>query len=191
MTCRLRARSSTNFVRRGILSPVARHLQHDGEDRLQDGIAQVWAMYRRHAEKGEELEPAILVHACRLKARDLGRSVANDGSPEAPRCPGPRNQAAGRVALVHLDGLDNYQRDQTVGMAQPLCANPARKMTSKIEFGDWVGSLPARDQALLRLRALGHTWQETGEAVGLPLKSAYDRGHELGKVLQERMAEPG
>jgi hypothetical protein len=37
-------------VRRGIFQPVARHVPHDTEDRMQDAIAQTWAMYCRYAD---------------------------------------------------------------------------------------------------------------------------------------------
>jgi hypothetical protein len=59
-----------HHVRQGIFRPVARHLYDDNEDRLQDAVCQTWEMYRRYAERGQELEPAILLHACRLTAQD-------------------------------------------------------------------------------------------------------------------------
>jgi hypothetical protein len=67
-----------NKIRRGIFSPVARHLCAGlVEDRMQEGIAQTFAMYRRHVEeKNDVLPDAILVHACGFRSRNLGRHLA-------------------------------------------------------------------------------------------------------------------
>lgn len=67
-------REFENKIRRGIFNPVARFLPEEvREDRLQDAIAQTWAMYERYAERGELLEDAILVHSCGLRATDPSR----------------------------------------------------------------------------------------------------------------------
>jgi hypothetical protein len=67
-----------NHIRRGIFAPIARHLGHDADDRLQEGVALTWKLCPEHAERGHEIEPALLVHACRLRATDPSRSLANN-----------------------------------------------------------------------------------------------------------------
>ncbi len=63
-------RSSFNDkVKRGIFSPVARHITNlaDQEDRLQEAICMTFEMAARYAERGQVLNDAILVHSCRQR----------------------------------------------------------------------------------------------------------------------------
>ena len=92
-----------NHVRSGMFKPVARHLQHDTEDRMQEGIGQTWRLYREQAERGHQADPALLVHACRLRAQDFSRTLANDRTQKLRDVCDPRNQAGGRVALLDID----------------------------------------------------------------------------------------
>jgi hypothetical protein len=170
-----------HHVRAGIFAPVARHLGHDADDRMQEGMALTWRLYRNHAERGRELEPALLVHACRLRAIDLSRNLANDRRQKLRDAYDPRNQTAGRVALLDVEGHGNV-----LGMAGATCINPTTKIDSAIDLSDWLDGLDDRDRQLLELRAAGYTWSETGEAVGMPLKSAFDRGRRLGQELAHR-----
>jgi hypothetical protein len=172
-------------VRAGIFAPIARHLGRDADDRMQEGVALTWKLYREQAERGRELEPALLVHACRLRAQDLSRNVANDRRQRLRDAYDPRNQVAGRVALLDLDAHAD-RHGHALGMAGPMCANPTSRLDSAIDLSAWLAGLDVRDRQLLELRAAGYTWSETGEAVGMPLKSAYDRGRKLGRELESR-----
>src|SRR5277367_4593725 len=91
-------------VRRGIFDPVARFLPEDvQEDRLQDAIAQTWAMYERYAQRGELLDDAILVHSCRLRATDPGRHyVPCDGHQRKGDVLDPRNFLDGTLEVLRL-----------------------------------------------------------------------------------------
>jgi hypothetical protein len=74
-------RSSFNGkVKRGIFSPVARHITNlaDAEDRLQEAVCMTFEMAARYAERGLVLNDAISVHSCRLRAVDLGRGFVRD-----------------------------------------------------------------------------------------------------------------
>jgi DNA-directed RNA polymerase specialized sigma24 family protein len=176
-------------VRRGIFAPVARHLGHDAADRMQEGMALTWKLYREQADRGRELEPALLVHACRMRAQDLSRSLANDRSQKLRDAYDPRNQMAGRVALVdadaHGDGHGN-----AFGMAESACINPTSRLDSAIDLSDWLDTLSSGDRSLMELRAEGFTWQEAGAVMGMPLKTVYDRGHKLGMDLARRAGVP-
>ena len=152
---------------------------------MQEGVGQCWKLYREQAERGHELEPALLVHACRLRAIDLSRNLANDRRQKLRDAYDPRNQVAGRVALLDIDAhADGH--GHALGMAGPLCANPTTKLDSAIDLSDWLDTLSSGDRSLLELRAEGFTWQEAGAATGMPLKSAYDRGRRLGQELASR-----
>jgi hypothetical protein len=172
------------YVRRGIFQPVARHVPHDTEERMQDAIAQTWAMYRRYAQRGQELEPALLVHACRLKAQDIGRHFANDGTQKKKDVYDKRNFLEGRVAMLDIDAPDAGAQ-LALGFAEKMASNPTRKINSAIDLEDWLGTLSARDRKMLELRMAGHTWKETGTAVGMPLRSAFGRCRRLGLQLIE------
>ena len=174
-----------DHIRRGIFAPIARHLGHDGEDRMQEGMALTWRLYREHAERGRELEPALLVHACRLRAQDLSRTLANDRCQKLRDAYDPRNQMAGRVALLDVDAHGS-SHGNALGMAGATCVDPTDKIDSAIDLSDWLDALDDRDRQLLELRAAGHTWADVGTAVGMPLKSAYDRAQGLGTDLAHR-----
>ncbi len=170
-------------VRRGIFAPVARSIRHeDPEDRLQDAIAQTWEMVRRHALRGEEVSPAILVLACRRRARDLSRHFAHDGIKKHDVYD-TRNYLEGRVEWVDVDAPDIAE---SVGSALVNDSNPSQKVDSAIDLRDWLATLPARDQKMLRLRGAGHTWAETSRATRTALRTAYERCLRLGNELQSR-----
>ena len=176
-------------IHRGIFAPIARHLGHDADDRMQEGVALTWKLFREQAERGRELEPALLVHACRLRAQDLSRSLANDRRQKLRDAYDPRNQAGGRVALLDIDAHVG-SHGNALGMAGPMCINPTNRLDSAIDLSDWLGTLSSGDRSLLELRAEGFTWQEAGAVMGMPLKSAYDRGHKLGMDLARRAGVP-
>jgi len=177
-----------DHIRHGIFRPVARHIRND-EDRMQEGMALTWRLYLEQAERGNDVEPALLVHACRLRAQDLSRNLANDRSQKLRDAYDPRNQAAGRVALLDIDAhADSH--GHALGMAGPMCANPTTKLDSAIDLSDWLDTLSSGDRSLLTLRAEGFTWQDASAVTGMPLKSAYDRGRRLGMDLDRRAGVP-
>ena len=182
MICTQAARAKfEGHVRKGIFQPVARHITHDTEDRLQDAICQTWGMYRRNAERGKDLNPAILVHACRRRAKDIGRHFANGGTHKKRDVFDQRNFLEGRVAMIDIDVADGDAG--ILGFAQTTSINPSRKVISAIDLGDWLRTLPARDRKMLALREAGHSWEETGAAVGMSMRSAYERCRSLGVQL--------
>jgi hypothetical protein len=85
--------------------------------------------------------------------------------------------------------IDVPDRDANVilGFAEATSSNPTREVNSAIDLFDWLATLPARDRKMLELRAAGHTWKVAGAAVGMPLRSAFDRCKRLGMELAERM----
>ena len=111
-------------------------LDRDVDDRMQEGMALTWKPYREQAEHGRELEPALLVHACRLRTQDLSRTLANDRRQQLRDAYDPRTQLAGRVALLDVDSHGN-----ALGMAGATCVDPTYKIGSAIDLGDWLGTL--------------------------------------------------
>ena len=178
-----------NHVRSGMFKPVARHLGHDADDRMQEGVALTWKLYRDQAERGHDVEPALLVHACRLRARDLSRNLASDRTQKLRDVCDPRNQTTGRVALLDIDAHgDNH--GHALGMAGTTCINPTAKLESAIDLSNWLDGLSDGDRQMLELRAAGYTWKEASTAMGLPLKTAYDRCQKLGMELARRGGVP-
>jgi len=178
-----------NHVRSGMFKPVARHLGHDADDRLQEGVALTWKLYRKQAELGHEVEPALLVHACRLRARDLSRKLASDRTQKLRDVCDPRNQISGRVALLDIDA-NAEGHGHALGMAGATCTNPTAKLDSAIDLSNWLDGLSNGDRRMLELRAEGFTWKEASHAMGLPLKTAYDRCQKLGMELARRGGVP-
>ena len=107
--------------------------------------------------------------------------MANDRRQQLRDAYDPRTQLAGRVALLDVDSHGN-----ALGMAGATCVDPTYKIGSAIDLGDWLGTLCTGDGGLLTLRAEGFTWKEASAAMGLPLKTAYDRCQKLGLELARR-----
>jgi hypothetical protein len=161
-----------NKIRRGIFNPVARLLPEDvREDRLQDAIAQTWAMYERYAERGEILDDAILVHSCGLRATDSSRYyVPCDGYQRKRDALDPRNFMAGHVEVLRfgdfdaddeLRGPDEDEAPVGFGLAEATSANPTRRIISAINLAAWLAELPAEDRHMIELRAAGYGLEET------------------------------
>ena len=139
-------------------------------------------MVRRHALRGEEVSPAILVLACRRRARDLSRHFAHDGIKKHDVYD-RRNYLRGGSKCVDVDAPDIAE---SVGSSLVNDSNPTQKVDSAIDLHDWLATLPPRDQKMLRLRGAGHTWAETSRAMRMPLRTAYERCLRLGNELQSR-----
>jgi hypothetical protein len=192
-------------VRRGIFNPVARFLPEDvREDRLQEGIAQTWAMYERCALRGELLDDAILVHACGQRAADASRYyVPCEGYQRKRDALDPRNYMEGTVEVLRLadlheeeeDGDQGHrlnQRDRpiSIGFAEVRCNNPVRKILSAIDLTAWLGQLAPEDRRMLELRAAGYTLEETADRLGVSLSVVFARCRRLGEELAERAGIP-
>ena len=71
-------------------------------------------------------------------------------------------------------------------MAGATCMNPTAKLDAAIDLSNWLDGLSDGDRRMLELRAEGFTWKEASHAMGLPLKTAYDRCQKLGMDLARR-----
>ncbi|WP_437899209.1 hypothetical protein [Sorangium sp. So ce124] len=102
-------RSFEDKIKRDIFNPVARLLpEHVREDRPQDAIAQIWAMYERYAERGELLDDAILVHSCGPRATDASRYyVPCNGYQRKCDVFDPCNFMEGRIEVLRFGDFDN------------------------------------------------------------------------------------
>jgi hypothetical protein len=183
-------------IRRGMFRPITRRLHADmAEDRSQEALALVYEQYRRHAEQGHVLDDALLVHAARLRAEDLGRQIVPcDGVARKTCVMDVRNYIDGKVEVLRLDKIvaDHDEADM-LGLAEAMANNPARRIVSAIDLEAWLAELPAEDRALLSMRMAGHGWTEIGAALGISGSSAWSRCRNLGRALAERahVAVPG
>ncbi len=146
--------------------------------------------YTRSVAEGRPMGDAMLVHACRLRAIDLGRRVAGaQGARPKSDVYDERHYKEGRVDLLRLDGLfdDGDEEQALVGWAEALANNPARKLASAIDLERWLASLAAEDRLLLALRQAGHTLGEISLVTGRSMTFACARLRELGKELAARM----
>ena len=182
-------RSFAAKIQRGMFNPVARHLRTDiAEDRLAEGIAMTFELYKNSVEKGEPLSDAILVHACHLRAIDLSRRVAGSqgGHPKRDAFD-PRNYTDGKLELLSLDaGCEDMEGQGSLGFDEPGTPHPARRLASAIDLESWLLSLGAEDRLVLALRQAGSTLQEIGEATGRSINWARHRLLRLGYELAER-----
>ena len=182
-------RSFALKVARGMFQPVARHLRTDvAEDRLAEGIAMAFEMYKNSVEKGQPLPDAILVQACHLRAIDLSRRVAGSqgGHPKRDAYD-PRNYADGKLELLSFDaGCEDMEGQSSLGFDEPGTPHPARRLASAMDLESWLVSLDAEDRLVLALRQAGSTLSEIGEATGRSINWARRRLLRLGHELAER-----
>jgi len=190
-------RAFENKIKRGIFNPVARHLHEDiREDRMQDALAQTWAMYERYAERGEILDDALLVHACRLRAIDLSRHyVPSEGYQRKRDVLDPRNYHSGRVEVLRFCDVaaesescwSSEEGDPfAIGFAEKTSLNPHGRIVSAINLLDWLEELPAEDRRMLELRASGYTLEESAAMMGLSTSTIFAKSKRLGLALAER-----
>jgi DNA-directed RNA polymerase specialized sigma24 family protein len=186
-----------NKIKRGIFNPVARFLPEDvREDRLQDAIAQTWAMYERYAQRGELLDDAILVHSCGLRATDASRYyVPCEGYQRKRDALDPRNFMEGHVELLRFGdfdaedehrGPDEDEAPGGFGLTEATSSNPMRRIISAINLTAWLAKLPVEDRHMLELRAAGLTLDETAEKIGVSTSNVFARCKRLGLALAER-----
>lgn len=192
-------------IRRGIFNPIARLLPEDvREDRLQDAVAQTWAMYERHAKCGELLDDAILVHSCGQRATDASRYYVHcDGYQRKRNVLDPRNYMEGTVEMLRLDRLHEDEEDDgeghqtgrrdkpaSIGFAELRCPSPLRKIHSARDLTAWLVELAAEDRRMLELRAAGYTLEETAAKLGMSLTAVFHACRRLGLALAERAGMP-
>lgn len=176
-----------NKVRRGIFNPVARYVTGfpDSEDRLQDAVAQTWQLYRRNAEAGRILDDALLVHHCKLRAIDTGRSIV---PAEGIRCQDvydPRAYRSGKVEVLRLHA--NSDDAESIGLAVEEQSTPERRLLSAIDLEAWVDGLDEADRQLVSYKHLGMSTGDVAAETGSDYWHTYRRERQLGQALADRV----
>ena len=179
-------------VRRGIFRPIGRFLMgypDGGEDRLQEAVCTSWDLYRRHGLRGEVMDDALLVHACRLKAVDTSRHfVPGDGTHRNCDALSPHAYHKGKVrAVLSVDDTDTTTN--LLDSIYPI-RNPTRDIISSIDLRTWVSELSAEDRTLLKARFSGEDLATAGSLVGVSAATACRRLRALGLALSERCGIP-
>jgi hypothetical protein len=176
-------------IRRGMFRPITRRLHADtAEDRSQEALALVYEQYRRHAEQGHVLDDALLVHAARLRAEDLGRQIVPcDGVARKTCVMDVRNYIDGKVEVLRLDKIvSDHDEANMLGLAEAMAANPVRKLVSAIDLEAWLAGLSEDDQVLLSMRMAGYKLKPIAKRLGISTSAVWARCRELGRELAER-----
>ena len=176
-------------VRRGMFRPITRRMHaYTAEDRSQEGLALAYEHYRRHALQGRILDDALLVHAARLRAEDLGRQIVPcDGVARKTCAMDVRNYISGKVEVLRLDKIvADHDEVNMLGLAEAMAANPVRKLVSAIDLEAWLAELPEDDQVLLAMRMAGYKLKPIAKRLGISTSAAWARSRELGHELAER-----
>ncbi|WP_438040144.1 hypothetical protein [Sorangium sp. So ce128] len=187
-------RAFEDKIKRGIFNPVARLLPEQvREDRLQDAIAQTWAMYERYAERDELLDDAILIHSCGLRATDASRYyVPCDWYQRKRDVFDLRNFMHGRVEVLRFGdfaaedehrGPDEDEAPVGFSLAEATSNNPTQRILSAINLIAWLAELPADDRRMLELRAAGFDLGEIANELGSSTFAICRRIKELGEDL--------
>lgn len=189
-------RSFEDKIRRGIFKPIERFLHEDiREERMQEALGLTWRLYADHAERGEILDDALLVHACKLRAIDLSRYVAQcDGGQRKRDVFDLRNYIAGHVEVLRFGdfdaddehrGPDEDEAPIGFGLAEATSSNPTRRIISAVSLTAWLAELPVEDRHMLELRAAGLTLEETAEKMSVSTSCVFVNCRRLGLALAE------
>jgi hypothetical protein len=196
-------RTFEDKIKAGMFRHVERHLHEDiREERMQEALGLTWRLYADRAQRGEILDDALLVHACKLKAIDLSRHVVECDYQPLRDVLDLRNYLAGRVEVLRL-GDPHEEEDEgeghrfekgdklvSIGFAELRCINPARNIHSAIDLTAWLAELPAEDRHMLELRASGYTLEETADKLGVSLSYVFATCRRLGVALAEHAGIP-
>jgi hypothetical protein len=185
------------LVRKGVFRSVARFIRNDTEERLEEGIAQTFELYRQHALRGVELAVPVLVCVCRRRAVDLSRHlVKGQHSLKDPLDPRAFHQS--RVELVHLDGLPGEDaelgpdgdRDLEATIFDRETANRTSALISTISLGEWLEKLTNTDLMLVTRRLEGYTLTEISNEAGKSITVTCQRLRLLGQDLAQHAQLP-
>lgn len=182
----------TSKVERGLFTPQERFIRYDLEDRRQEGLGHAWRCYQAKRAAGQEMPDPVLAVAFRRRACDLSRQLVLGGR-QAQDPLNPRNFHLGQVELLHLDGViaeaaGTAEEDVEVslGLAEVLATDPSAVLASALDLDRWLRALPARDRALLAMRAAGHTLAEIANAQETSISPVLARLRRLGAELATR-----
>jgi ATP/maltotriose-dependent transcriptional regulator MalT len=182
-------------VQRGMFAPIARFLTNadTAEDRMQEALALTWEMYRdRIVNRDVVLDDAILVHACRQRAVDLGRTLVRaGGTRRLEDALDPRAYQRGRVEVLRLDAwVEDDSEDEghphQLGLAEEFCSSPERKLNSAIDLEDWLDGLSARDYGIMEGRMAGFSLPRIATDLGLSTSTVFTKAKKLGLELASR-----
>jgi len=189
-------------IRRGIFNPVARFVHENiREERMQEALGFTWALYKRHAEAGDVLDDALLVHACRLRAIDLSRHLASgDRTQRLKDVFDQRNYNRRRVEVMGLGEyvaefednpqIDNQESNADIGRARSRSLNPTGRIISAVSLNEWLQELAPRDRELIELRAAGYDLDESAAKLGISRFGVCRRVKELGEFLVKHAGMP-
>jgi hypothetical protein len=189
-------------IKRGIFVPVARFVHENlREDQMQEAIGFTWLQYKQHAENGEILDDALLVHICRLRATDLGRRLAcGDRRRRRRDAFDQRNFNRRRVELWSLGDYatlfeenppaDNTEASSDIGRARSKALNPTNRIIGAISLNEWLDSLDTEDRELIELRAAGYDLDEIAGRLGSSRFEICRRVKKLGLSLAEHADMP-
>lgn len=180
-------------IRRGLFKPMERFIRHDLDDRRQEGLGQVWRTWQRNRELGKVLPDAVLAHAFKLRACDLGRQLVPGGR-QGKDPLNPRLYHLGKVTLERIDGMvgedgelhGEGDPELALGLAEALSSDPSTVIASALDLDRWMRELPDEDRALLAMRFAGHTLQEIADAFEISVSRTFARLKLLGLALAER-----
>jgi hypothetical protein len=186
------------MVKKGVFKSVARFITNDTEERLAEGIAQTFELYRQHALRGVELDVPVLVCVCRRRTVDLSRHLVK-GQHSLKDPLDPRAFHQGRVELVHLDGglpdedgelgaEGDSQLEATIFDRES--SNPTATIISTISLSEWLEELTKQDLALISLRLQGFTLLEISIEVGKSITITCQRLQQLGEDLANHAQLP-
>jgi hypothetical protein len=114
------------------------------------------------------------VHACRLRAVDLGRHVVK-GSQRRRDVLDRRNRRDRRVEILALDEA-----------ADELWYDPTPELIESIDLKAWTVTLRSADRGLIAARCEGRSFREVAQAAHVSTTYAFARLRLLGTELARR-----
>jgi hypothetical protein len=167
-----------------------RHLDAEArEDAVAEIVANCFRAYVRLVELNKEdlVYPAVLASFAVRQYRD-GRRVGsklNKNDISSPYC-----QRFKRINVERLDRHDKRAGGWQEVLAEDRHAGPADTAASRIDFSDWLASLPSRDRRIAEQLGSGERAREVAEQFGVSASRVSQLRRELMENWQLFHSEP-
>ena len=162
----------------------------EAEDRMAEGVAHAWRECRRRAERGQDTDPALLYHICRLRAHSIGRRIVCNGTRRYHDAYDRRAYRDGHVELLRLGGLtDDMEEDQEQTLVEATAQQryaPEDWLISALDLERWIADLTTEDRGLIHARMSGDTLSEIAADLHVHTSTACRQIRRLGLDLAER-----
>ncbi len=170
---------------------VLRHLPPEAkQDALSEVVARCFVAYHRLVELGREsvVYPTVLASFAIRQFRS-GRRVG--GNLSINDVLSPRAQQAKGIGIGTLDHRDETDGSWREVLVEDKTAGPAEIAANRIDFGDWLRSLPPRHREIAESLSTGETTTDAARKFAISAGRVSQMRSQLKKSWEEFAGQDG